>query len=125
MYDTSSSFECDDLDDVIGRIGDKWTVIVVGHLSRGTIRFNALLRAIPGISHRMLTQTLRNLERDGLARRTVEPSTPPKVEYELTDLGLSLTIPLALLAAWASEKRADIHLSRHNYDSISAAPAAL
>jgi DNA-binding HxlR family transcriptional regulator len=122
MHETDSSAECDDLGDVIGRIGDKWTVIVVGHLSRGTIRFNALLRAIPGISHRMLTQTLRGLERDGLVRRKVEPSVPPRVEYELTDLGQSLTVPLASLAAWASEKRSDVRSSRHTYDSMSDVP---
>ena len=108
--------KCRGLAQIIDRVGDKWTVMVVGHLSTGPIRFNALMRAIPGVSHRMLTLTLRGLQRDGLVKRTAFATIPPRVDYELTDLGLSLTKPLAELAAWASAKRRQIEQARENYD---------
>lgn len=108
--------ECRGLAQIIDRVGDKWTVMVVGHLSAGPIRFNALMRAIPGVSHRMLTLTLRGLQRDGLVRRTAFATVPPRVDYELTDLGLSLTKPLAELAAWARAKRPQIETARADYD---------
>ena len=108
--------ECRGLAQIIDRVGDKWTVMVVGNLSAGPIRFNALMRAIPGVSHRMLTLTLRGLQRDGLVRRTAFATIPPRVDYELTDLGLSLTRPLAELAAWASAKRQQIEKAREDYD---------
>ena len=111
--------ECRGLAQIIDRIGDKWTVMVVGNLSTGPIRFNALMRAIPGVSHRMLTLTLRGLQRNGLVKRTAFATTPPRVDYELTDLGLSLTTPLAELAAWASAKRRQIEKARENYDRSS------
>ena len=108
--------ECRGLAQIIDRVGDKWTVMVVGNLSTGPIRFNALMRAIPGVSHRMLTLTLRGLQRDGLVKRTAFATIPPRVDYELTDLGLSLTTPLAELAAWASAKRQMIEKARESYD---------
>ncbi len=109
--------DCRGLAQIIDRIGDKWTVMVVGHLSeRGTMRFNALMRAIPGVSHRMLTLTLRGLEREGLVRRTPYASVPLRVDYELTVLGRSLTEPLALLARWASAHREQIEAARADYD---------
>lgn len=87
------------------RIGDKWAVMVVGALSKGPVRFNALLRLIGGVSHRMLTLTLRGLEHDGLVKRTVHPSVPPKVEYELTEVGASLVKPLRALSEWAQRNQ--------------------
>ncbi|AFC86645.1 winged helix-turn-helix transcriptional regulator [Frateuria aurantia] len=108
--------ECRGLADVIARIGDKWTVMVCGHLSEGTHRFNALKHRIPGISHRMLTITLRGLERDGLVARKAYATVPPKVEYCLTPLGRSLTEPLAALASWARENRQALEQSRAAFD---------
>ena len=109
--------ECRGLAQIIDRVGDKWTVMVVGHLSEhGTLRFNALMRAIPGISHRMLTLTLRGLERDGLVRRTPYATVPLRVDYELTTLGRSLTEPLAMLAHWVSARREEIETARAEYD---------
>jgi len=104
---------------IIDRVGDKWTVLVVGHLSEHpVVRFNALMRAIPGVSHRMLTLTLRGLERDGLVKRTPYATVPPRVDYELTRLGRSLTKPLALLAKWASAQRAEIEAAQRHYDLL-------
>lgn len=102
---------------IIDRIGDKWTVLVVGCLSERTVvRFNALLHTIPGISHRMLTLTLRGLERDGLVKRTAYATVPPRVDYELTKLGRSLTRPLSLLAKWATSHRTEIEAAQSHYD---------
>ena len=107
---------CKALASVLSQVGDKWTILVVGVLSLDSSRFNALQRAVPGISHRMLTQTLRTLERDGLVRRTAFAEIPPRVEYNLTTLGRSLTKPLAHLAEWASQKRVFIEMARAEYD---------
>ena len=82
---------CGSMADILNRIGDKWSVMIVGHLTRKTMRFNELRHSIGGISQRMLTLTLRNLERDGLVIRTVYPEIPPRVEYQLTELGRTLT----------------------------------
>ena len=114
-----SKDECRGLAQIIDRVGNKWTVMVVGHLSEhGLMRFNALLRAIPGVSHRMLTLTLRGLARDGLVQRTAYATVPPRVEYELTELGLSLTEPLTLLARWASDRRGSIEAAQRDYDAV-------
>ena len=114
----SARGECLGLAQVIDRVGDKWTVMVVGHLSQHPhLRFNALMRAIPGVSHRMLTLTLRGLERDGVVSRTAFATIPPRVEYALTPLGRSLTEPLAFLATWASRHRPDIEAARDAYDA--------
>lgn len=99
---------------ILDRIGDKWTVLVVAALSEGPMRFNAIMRVIDGVSHRMLTRTLRGLEQDGLVQRTVYPTNPPKVEYQLTDLGLSLIEPLNTLFRWARHNRHAIEASRNN-----------
>ena len=104
--------QCKALGRVLDRIGDKWTVMVVGGLSKGPMRFNALLRLIDGVSHRMLTLTLRGLEHDGLVKRTVYPSVPPKVEYELTNVGASLIKPLKTLADWAQKNQPAIETAR-------------
>ena len=107
------------LSQIIDRVGDKWTVLVVGYLSEHpVVRFNALMRAIPGVSHRMLTLTLRGLERDGLVKRTRYATVPPRVDYELTGLGRSLTKPLSLLAKWASAQRAEIEAAQRHYDLL-------
>ena len=103
---------CRALGRVLDRIGDKWTVIVVGQLSNGAMRFNALLRAVGGVSHRMLTLTLRGLEEDGLVKRTVFPTVPPKVEYELTAIGASLIEPLESLLLWAEQHQVAISSAR-------------
>ena len=93
---------CGAMGDILNRIGDKWSVMVVGHLTKKTMRFNELRHSIGGISQRMLTLTLRNLERDGLVIRTVYPKIPPRVEYQLTELGRTLTDPLDTLWNWAA-----------------------
>src|ERR1700681_1668310 len=86
---------------VLDRIADKWTALIIQILAQGTMRYAALQREIGGISQKMLTQTLRNLERDGLVQRTVHPVVPPKVEYALTPLGRSLKKPLQAICCWA------------------------
>jgi DNA-binding HxlR family transcriptional regulator len=101
---------------VLGRIGDKWTVLVIGRLRDGPLRYGELRRSVTGISQRMLTLTVRALERDGLVTRTVHPSIPPRVEYALTDVGRTLLDPVLELAGWATEHRGDVEASRRRYD---------
>jgi DNA-binding HxlR family transcriptional regulator len=108
--------DCRVILDVFDRVGDKWTMMVVGALSDGPTRFNAVKRAIDGISHRILTLTLRGLERDGIISRTVYPTVPPKVEYELTDLGRSLIEPLNALANWSLKNKGNIEEARAIFD---------
>lgn len=103
--------------EVLDRIGDKWTVMTVGVLAHGPVRFNAVQRSIPGISHRMLTLTLRGLQRDGLVERRAYPTSPPKVEYKLTEFGHSLIGPLKVLSAWAMGNRAKIQMARAQFDA--------
>lgn len=107
---------CKALGNILDRVGDKWTVMVVGILSQGPMRFNALQRAVAGVSHRMLTLTLRGLERDGLVKRTVFATVPPRVDYELTKLGHSLKPPLETLAEWARINRTAIERARKAFD---------
>jgi len=102
--------------DVLDRVGDKWSVLLVGSLARGPLRFSALARDVPDISRRMLTETLRNLERDGLLTRTVFPTKPPSVTYELTLLGQELCSVLAPLVRWADKRHPDIRAARGAYD---------
>jgi len=109
---------CNAMGDILNRIGDKWSVMIVGYLKRKTMRFNELRHAIGGISQRMLTLTLRNLERDGLVTRTVYPEIPPRVEYELTELGRTLTEPLDALWNWAAQHQHDVGIARREYDAI-------
>src|SRR5687767_8762259 len=108
----SDHASCKALGQVLDRVGDKWTVMVVGGLSKGPMRFNALLRLIGGVSHRMLTLTLRGLEHDGLVKRTVYLSVPAKVEYELTDVGRSLIKPLSALSEWVQKNQPAIEAAR-------------
>jgi DNA-binding HxlR family transcriptional regulator len=107
--------------DVIDRIGDKWAVLLVVRLEQGPARFSALLRDTDGISRRMLTRTLRLLERDGLVSRTVFPTAPPAVEYALTDLGAGLVVPLRALADWAIAHREHVQRARAAFDTASGA----
>ena len=102
---------------ILARIGDKWSVLVVMSLGDGTYRFNELKRRIDGISQRMLTLTLRGLERDGLVERTFFPTIPPKVNYTLTDLGRSLRAPVSALGQWAIEHRGTVERARDRYDA--------
>lgn len=110
------SNDCAAMSDVLSRIGDKWTVMVVGRLKAGPVRFNTLKREIGGISQRMLTLTLRNLERDGLVFRTMYPEIPPRVEYELTPLGETLLPAISGLWDWSVGHYADIAEARMEYD---------
>ncbi|MFE2549404.1 winged helix-turn-helix transcriptional regulator [Streptomyces sp. NPDC059355] len=103
--------------DVLDRIGDKWSVLVVVELAQGMRRFRQLQRAVPGISQRMLTLTVRRLERDGLITRTVHPTVPPQVEYELTPTGHSLTHLVKALADWSAEHRDAIARARRDWDA--------
>lgn len=102
--------------DVLSRVGDKWSVLVIALLDEGSKRFSELRREIPGISQRMLTLTLRGLERDGLLTRTVTPSIPPRVDYELTQLGKTLLEPVIGLATWAEKNRVRIQEARNRFD---------
>jgi DNA-binding HxlR family transcriptional regulator len=106
--------------DVLDRLGDAWSFLVVLRLAAGPQRFNALKRAVGGISQRMLTVTLRSLERDGLVSRKVFPTTPPQVEYRLTELGFSLADPMGVLTRWAAANHAKIRATRAEYDAIAA-----
>jgi len=108
---------CRTISTLLSRIGDKWTVLVVQTLSDGSRRFNELRREIPSVSQRMLTLTLRNLERDGLVSRTVTPTIPPRVDYELTALGHSLQKPVHELAQWALDHVADINTAQQRFDA--------
>lgn len=108
--------KCKLLGQILDRVGDKWTIMAVGALSDGPMRFNAIMRRIGGVSHRMLTLTLRGLERDGMVRRTAYPTIPPKVEYELTPLGRSLTEPLATLLDWGERHTDEIEAARKIFD---------
>jgi len=106
---------------VLARIGDKWSVQIVRILGNGPRRFNEIKRIVDGISQRMLTLTLRGLERDGLVSRTVFPTIPPRVDYELTDLGRSLWEPVQALGQWAFEHSADIARAQAAFDRREAA----
>ena len=105
--------------DVLDRIGDKWSTLTLITLADGPLRFSVLSRAIPDISKRMMTQTLRDLERDGLVARAVFPTKPPSVEYRLTPLGETILEPLAVLVRWADLSHPAIRDARRAYDAAS------
>ena len=115
---------CQTISGLLQRIGDKWSLLVVQTLGAGSRRFNELRREIPSISQRMLTLTLRNLERDGLVSRTVTPTIPPRVDYELTELGQSLQKPICGLATWAIDHVGEIHAAQARFDDEREAQAA-
>lgn len=108
---------CRTISTLLSRIGDKWTVLVVSALADGSKRFNQLRREIPSVSQRMLTLTLRNLERDGLVSRKVTPSIPPRVDYALTELGHSLQEPVLALERWALGNVELIHAAQARFDA--------
>ena len=120
---TSSRFDevpgqhsgCEKVGPVLARVGDKWSMFIVMLLGDGPVRFNELKRRVHGISQRMLSLTLRNLERDGLVSRTVTPSVPVRVDYALTDLGRSLAVPVRELGLWARANHDEIAAARERY----------
>ena len=103
--------------EVLARVGDKWSILVIGTLGKGPHRFNELKRQVDGISQRMLTLTVRGLERDGFITRTVTPSIPPRVDYALTELGYSLLEPVNALGNWAIANRSKVDAARNSFDS--------
>jgi DNA-binding HxlR family transcriptional regulator len=115
------SEDCRAVSAVLARVGDKWSVLIIMLLHDGPRRFNEMKRMVGGISQRMLTLTLRGLERDGLVKRTVFPTIPPRVDYELTDLGRSLAKPVRALGQWAQEHIADIAAAKRRFDARSSA----
>ncbi|MGH3786394.1 MAG: winged helix-turn-helix transcriptional regulator [Pseudonocardiaceae bacterium] len=102
---------------ILDRIADKWSLLVIALLDRSTLRFTELRRSIDGISQRMLTTTLRQLERDGLVRRTVHPVVPPRVDYELTPLGVTLHETIQSLVTWTEQHQPEIAAARADYDA--------
>jgi DNA-binding HxlR family transcriptional regulator len=105
---------------ILDRIGDRWTVLIVGVLGDGDARFSELRRQIEGVSQKMLTQTLRNLERDGLVHRTVYPEVPVRVVYSLTEAGRTLQGPLRALQDWSIEHLSEVSASQAAYDAATA-----
>lgn len=116
--------QCRLVNDVISLVGDKWSVLIIMLLGQGRRRFSEIKRSVDGISQKMLTVTLRGLERDGYVTRTVYPTIPPKVEYELTDLGRDLLVPLRALGQWAVANHGRVTAARAAYDQRSAREAA-
>ena len=114
---THANEDCRSVASVLARVGDKWSVFVIMLLIDGPQRFNELKRRIGGISQRMLTLTLRGLERDGLVTRTVFPTIPPRVDYELTDLGRGLAKPVQALGQWAFAHLPEIEGARKRFDA--------
>jgi len=108
--------DCRRFASILARVGDKWSVFVIMLLGDGPRRFNEIKRMVGGISQRMLTLTLRGLERDGLVTRTVFPTIPPRVDYELTDLGRGLSKPVEALGKWASDHQTEIKAARAKFD---------
>jgi DNA-binding HxlR family transcriptional regulator len=111
------SEDCRAVSEILQRVGDKWTVLVVGKLGAGRMRFSELRTAVGGISQKMLTTTLRGLERDGFVTRTQYPTIPPRVEYELTDLGFELLKPVNALGEWARKNTARVNEARRKFDA--------
>lgn len=111
--------DCRAISNVLARVGDKWSILVVNRLGKQTMRFNELRRDIGGISQRMLTLTLRGLERDGLITRTVFPTVPPRVDYALTALGRSLLTPVNGLSDWALANKTKLAEARREFDEES------
>lgn len=119
--DTQDTGTCQRISEMLSRIGDKWTLLIVRELGQGPLRFSALKRRLGSISQKMLTATLRNLERDGMVSRTVTPATPPQVEYALTAMGHDLFRPITALAEWTITHADAIDAARQAYDGQRAA----
>ncbi|WP_421090968.1 winged helix-turn-helix transcriptional regulator [Pseudochrobactrum sp. MP213Fo] len=115
---TADETGCCPIREVLDRVGDTWSLLVILSLQQGAVRFNALRREVEGISQRMLTVTLRSLERDGLVLRKVRPTSPPEVEYSLTVLGQSLAKPIDGLGQWAVDNRKIMREERKKFDAL-------
>jgi DNA-binding HxlR family transcriptional regulator len=115
--------DCRRVNQILSRMGDKWTILTIAMLAEQPRRFNELKRLIGGISQQMLTRTLKALERDGMVTRTVHPTIPPQVEYGLTKLGSSLAVPMMQLATWVLEHVGEIESHRASYDGEAKQPA--
>lgn len=111
---------CANIRETLSRVGDKWSILTITILSDAPLRFNELRRQIEGISQRMLTRTLRTLERDGLVTRTVTPTKPPSVEYALTDLGHTLLEPVRTLVTWTQTNHPQISAAQERFDRVNA-----
>ncbi|MDL2397818.1 winged helix-turn-helix transcriptional regulator [Rhizobium mayense] len=109
--------DCRMVRDILDRVGDKWSLYIIATLKDGPVRFNELRRRIDGISQRMLTLTLRGLERDGLVTRTLFPTIPPRVDYDLTETGRTLLAPVMALVTWADANQHVIQEARVRYDA--------
>ena len=114
------SEDCRAVAHILSRVGDKWSILLLQHLGDMPLRFKELHRAVPGISQRMLTVTVRNLERDGLVIRTVYPTIPPRVEYALSPLGHSLKAALDPIGHWVMQNRGDIEAAQRAFDTAAA-----
>ena len=110
------SLDCRRVSRVLARVGDKWSVLIIMSLGERSMRFNELRRTIEGISQRMLTLTLRGLERDGLVSRQVTPTIPPRVDYHLTELGRSLSAPVRALGGWAQMHSEEIEAAQEKFE---------
>lgn len=121
MKHDPQSANCRAVSEVLNRVGDKWTVLIVEMLGNGPLRFNELRRMIGNISQKMLTSTLRALERDGFVTRTAFPTIPPRVDYELTDLGQELLVPVRALGEWARANIDRIADARERFDGVAEA----
>ena len=110
--------DCRPVSEILARVGDKWSVLVVVLLGDGSLRFTELRKLIGGISQKMLTTTLRGLERDGFVTRTVTPIIPPRVDYELTGLGRDLLVPVKALGEWAKRSQTRVEKARARYDQV-------
>jgi DNA-binding HxlR family transcriptional regulator len=117
-----SDQDADFIREVLDLVGDKWSVLIIGTLADGPIRYSDLADAIPGISQRMLTLTLKQLQRNGLISRTAYPEVPPRVEYSLTELGTSLLSTVLALAAWSADHHAEILRHQAAFDADTASP---
>lgn len=104
--------------ELLSRVGDKWTLLLISTLAEGPMRFTALMEAVPGISHRMLTQTLRALERDGLVSRTPYAQIPPRVDYALTELGYTLIPAVLGLVGWVQDHQSEVEANRASADAV-------
>lgn len=113
----SKGDDCRMVREILDLVGDKWSLYIIATLKDGPVRFNELRRQIDGISQRMLTITLRGLERDGLVKRTLFPTIPPRVDYELTDVGRTLLAPVMALVKWADTNQEKIQNARVRYDA--------
>jgi DNA-binding HxlR family transcriptional regulator len=111
---------CQSVSDVLARVGDKWSILTIAMLARGTMRFSELKRGLGFISQKVLTTTLRGLERDGYVSRIVTPTIPPRVDYELTEMGRDVLDPVTVLATWAVANRNRVEGSRAKYDQSQA-----